>query len=117
LPMLITKCGLMRRAHLALLLPLLLVFAQQGGLLHEFSHLHYTGRALGAQLQRDQEHLHNSQCISCQSFSQVANPASGTIAVLAASRTAAPSHVYACRTLVGEDSPTPRSRGPPQVHA
>ena len=103
----------MRRLSLPWVLSLLLVFAQQGAVLHELGHLQHGDRgsvpALRAQLPAD------ATCATCEAFAQVANPASGAAHTLSASAsvylpTPAPDY-----TIVAADALTPRSRGPPQA--
>jgi hypothetical protein len=102
-----------RRLSLPWILSLLLVFAQQGAVLHELGHLQHgdrgQGAALRAQLSAD------GTCATCEAFAQVANPASGAASTLSASAavylpTPAPNY-----TIVAADTPTPRNRGPPQA--
>lgn len=107
----------MRRFTLALALPLLLLFAQQGALLHELSHTYYTGRQLGAQVRHDDQLPDNSVCPACQAFAQVANPVGHSAPVLAVPPAAylpSPSPTY---HIIGAAAPTPRSRGPPPARA
>lgn len=103
----------MRRLSLPWVLSLLLVFAQHGAVLHELGHLSHdrgSAPALRADL-----HLGDGPCATCEAFAQVANPASGAAGTLAASAALylpTPDPVYA---IVAADTPTPRSRGPPQA--
>ena len=104
---------MLRRLSLPWVLSLLLVFAQQGGVLHELGHLshsdHSTGPALSAQQPAD------VVCPTCEAFAQVANPASGTASTLAASAAVyfpPPAPVF---RVIAADTLTPRSRGPPQA--
>lgn len=104
----------MRRSFVAWLLALLLVFAQQGAVLHGLGHLSHAAAHTGAQL----EELNASdggQCASCDGFAQVANPAgaSGNSITLAPSRLAAPG--TPCPAFLAAEALNPRSRGPPQV--
>src|ERR1700689_3054209 len=100
------------RSRLALALPLLLIFAQQGAMLHELSLIHragtdqvrYEGSALGAKV-----------CETCLAFAQVGNPASAPVAALpavAAVRHYAPDPSF---SITAAEAPPPRSRGPPPV--
>jgi hypothetical protein len=107
----------MRRFRLALVLPLLLLFAQHGAVLHELSHMSYTAHTGGAQVQHDEQLLDNSLCPACYSFAQVTSPTTGAAWVLVTvgaptiKIAALPYRVTAAETL------TPRSRGPPQAKA
>ena len=105
----------MRRSSLSWLLSLLLVLVQHGGVLHELGHLSHSDTASGATLRDDPHALNNSPCATCAAFAQIANPATAAapaVAVIPAGclPTAAPRY-----EIVGVDTPTPRSRGPPQV--
>jgi hypothetical protein len=102
-----------RRCSLPWLLSLLLVFAQQGAVLHELGHLQHgdrtQGAALRAQLPAD------GPCATCEAFTQVANPAAGAAHTFSASAPvylSVPAPIYA---IIAADTPTPRSRGPPQA--
>src|ERR1700692_715976 len=100
------------RFRLALALPLLLVFAQQGAMLHELSHVHRIG---ADQVRYEGSVLGGKVCETCLAFAQVGNPASAPIAVLpavAAVHCYAPEPIYAFN---GAEAPPPRSRGPPRV--
>src|ERR1700680_4469274 len=57
----------MRRFRLALALPLLLVFAQQGAMLHELSHIYRTG---GPQQRYEGTLLQGKLCQTCLAFEQ-----------------------------------------------
>ena len=97
--------------RLALVLPLLLLFAQQGAMLHELSHIHP-----GAGQVRYENDLRAGKiCDICAAFAQVGNPASASVAVLpavAAVRHYVPAPLY---SIVATEALPPRSRGPPRV--
>jgi hypothetical protein len=104
----------MHRRYLSWLVSLLLVLAQHGAMLHELSHLSRDTGPQGATL-HGKVVLEHGLCLSCEAFSQVANPAAGAGATAPpwlASYCPAPAPLY---PIVGADAPTPRSRGPPQV--
>lgn len=106
----------MQRLRLALLLPLMLVLAQQGAVLHELSHLYYTGSpAGGAQLSEDRLLGDNSQCSACLAFAQVANPAAASLASLPALPPPPLTLPEPHYSIVAALPPTPRSRGPPHA--
>jgi hypothetical protein len=100
------------RIRLALILPLLLVFAQQGAMLHELSHLRNAG---STPVRYEANSLGDKLCETCAAFSQVGNPASAPTANLASVEVA--KHVASEPTysIVGAQAPAPRSRGPPHV--
>jgi hypothetical protein len=100
------------RARLALILPLLLVFAQQGAMLHELSHIHRVG---SDQVRYEHGFLAGKFCDTCAAFAQVGNPASAAVAVLPAVATVrhyVPAPIY---SIVAAEALPPRSRGPPRV--
>jgi hypothetical protein len=102
-----------RRLSLPWVLSLLLVFAQQGAVLHELGHLSAGERAAGSALRAQLPA--GGPCATCEAFAQLANPASGAAHTLSASAPAyfaAPAPVYA---IIAADTLTPRSRGPPQA--
>ena len=93
---------------------LLLVLVQHAAVLHELGHLSHHDRGDTPSLWADPG-LGDAACPTCEAFAQVTNPASGTASTLAASAAvyvpiSAP--VYA---IIAADTPTPRSRGPPQA--
>ena len=104
-----------RRSSLALLLSFLLLFVQHGAVLHELGHLSHDGSA-GAAAQRADLHGSKSAfCLTCEGFAQIANPAAGgvpAIAVLPSGCLPTPDPRYA---VIAANTPTPRSRGPPQA--
>ena len=103
------------RLRLSWLVSLLLVLAQHGALLHELGHLSRGTAAAGTALQPHPGALESGACLTCEAFSQVANPATAGAAHVPASPAAlipTPAPRYA---IVAADAPTPRSRGPPQV--
>jgi hypothetical protein len=107
----------MRRFRFGLLLPLLLLFAQHGAVLHELSHLSYVAYTDGAQLQHNEHLLENSLCLACYSFAQVTSPAAHALWGLE-TRDAPTFKIPAPNCPVARaDTPTPRSRGPPHLQA
>jgi len=98
--------------RLALVLPLLLVFAQHGAMLHELSHIHPGG---SAQVRYENDLLAGKICDICAAFAQVGNPASASVAVVptvATVRHYVPAPLY---SIVAAEALSPRSRGPPRV--
>jgi hypothetical protein len=98
--------------RLALVLPLLLLFAQQGAMLHELSHIHPVG---SGQVRYDNNLVAGKICDICAAFAPVGNPASASVAVLpevAAVRHYAHAPLY---SIVAAEALSPRSRGPPRV--
>lgn len=104
----------MRRVSLPWVLSLLLVFAQQGALLHGLGHLSHGASHAGAEL-TDLQGDERGSCASCDAFAQVANPAGGTAAALSACPLRLLPSVGACHAFAGAYALTPRSRGPPQA--
>ncbi|MBV8145381.1 MAG: hypothetical protein JO184_10280 [Gammaproteobacteria bacterium] len=105
----------MRRSSLALLLSFLLVFVQHGALLHELGHLGHGSVPGSSALAADPHDLNGTACPTCEGFAQIAHPAAAGVAAIAicpAACLATPDPAYA---VVAANSPTPRSRGPPQA--
>lgn len=100
----------MSRNRVVLALALLLVFAQQGAILHELGHVYRTS----APALRNYATLpHGKMCETCLAFAQAANPASGTQSMppaVAATRYVSPVPQY---SIIATGAPAPRSRGPP----
>jgi hypothetical protein len=99
-----------RRLSVAWLLSLLLVFAQHGALLHELGHLIRAGHAGPVLLASD-----DGVCPTCEAYAQIANPASAPSADLAVCPAVSVSPPEPHYGIAAADTPTPRSRGPPQV--
>jgi hypothetical protein len=98
--------------RLALVLPLLLVFAQQGAMLHELSHIQPVGTG---QVRYENNALASKICDICAAYAQVGNPASASVAVLPTAATVrhyVPAPLY---SIVAAEALPPRSRGPPRV--
>jgi len=105
----------MRRLGLSWVLSLLLVFVQQGALLHEISHLQQSLQRAGETLRADTGRTGNAPCLTCEAFSQAASPALGGSPPITPSSAVFLPTIYASHTAAGVEVPTPRSRGPPQV--
>jgi hypothetical protein len=98
--------------RLALVLPLLLVFAQQGAMLHELSHIHPFG---SGQVRYEHDLLAGKFCDTCAAFAQVGNPASAPVAVLPAVATVRHYVSAPLYSIVAAEALPPRSRGPPRA--
>jgi hypothetical protein len=103
----------MRKLHISLGLALLLLLAQQGAVLHELSHICRAGSNVEARVHADT--LLEKTCELCLAFSQVANPAGNTIAVVRFEPSACAAGTQIPSAATPADTPTPRSRGPPSV--
>jgi hypothetical protein len=104
-----------RRFPLAWVLSLLLVFVQHGAVLHELGHLSHAGSIGSTALAADPHALNGANCATCEGFAQIANPAAAgvpAVAVCPSGCLLTPDPRYA---ILATDSPTPRSRGPPQA--
>jgi hypothetical protein len=105
----------MRRSSLALLLSFLLVFVQHGAVLHELGHLSHSGSASGSALRADTQPLNSAFCPTCEEFAQIANPAAAAVPVVGVCPSRyLPTPDPDCAILPA-NTPTPRSRGPPQA--
>ena len=107
----------MRRVRLDFVLPLLLLVAQHGAVLHEISHIAYAGHVQRAQLQPDAHLLDNRFCPTCYAFAQVLSPTAGSLAALPAPDTARLRSLDSTNAVISAESPIPRNRGPPQPFA
>ncbi len=100
----------LRRLCSSVLLPLLLLLAQQGALLHELSHY----AADDAPARRNGQHPQAEHCQLCLAYAQIAPaPAPGQLApqLLAGLRFERTATISA--GLDSAAAPAPRSRGPP----
>ena len=104
--------GLTSRLRLILLLPLLMLLAQQGAWLHQLGHAACSAHEQAMAQQAD-DRANGARCPTCQSFSQVS---------FAASATAVHSAFLPPAYLPGSEprfafvpvtQPRPRNRGPP----
>ena len=101
---------MMRRFHIALLFPLLLVLSQQAAVSHELSHFH-GGSDVATWTQTNP--AADSTCRLCLAFSQVSNPANASVHVPAGPLTALQLSPQPSYSILAAGVPTPRSRGPP----
>ena len=97
-----------------LLLPLLLLFAQQGALLHEIGHLGQRA-ATGSSSPGKQDRLADALCLSCLAHADLGGAAAADAhqPVLLSLADAAPQAPAVPWTPAS--APQPRSRGPPSV--
>jgi len=105
----------MRRTSLPWVLSLLLVLVQHGAVLHQLGHLTHAECRDGTALRAQVQGLDAASCATCEAYAQIVNPMAaggGPIAACPLSSCATPSARY---TIVCTATPTPRSRGPPQV--
>jgi hypothetical protein len=107
----------MRRLRLVFLTvsALLLLLVQQGGVLHELSHVYYTAQHSGAHLSEGQQLPDTEHCPLCRSFAQVGASVCGSHPSLdlpPAAQLRVPDRVY---SIIGAKAPTARSRGPPEA--
>lgn len=102
----------MRGIRAALIFPLLLVFAQQGAMLHELSHVYRTG---DPQQRFEVKLPQGPLCLTCLAFHQVGNPASAATSV--SPSIPADNNVFASPqySIVAAEAPIPHSRGPPRL--
>jgi len=104
----------MRRRLLLLLLPLFMLFAQQGAAWHELSHYRFDSNpADSTTSKKKQPQPAERLCDECLAFSGIAGAAAPHVPVLellSFEHSLAPAEaVHAAAT----DAPSPRSRGPP----
>jgi hypothetical protein len=107
----------MRRLRLAILTvsALVLLLTQQGGVLHELSHVYYAAQDSGAHLSGGQQLPDMEHCPLCRSFAQVGTSICGfnhSLDLPPAAQLRVPDRVY---SIIGAKAPTARSRGPPEA--
>jgi len=105
----------MRRRYFSWVVSLLLLLAQHGALLHELGHFGHGAQPNGAALSPQAQSLESGQCLTCQAFSQVTNPATAAALHVPLSPAALIPPPDPRFSVVAANAPTPRSRGPPQV--
>ncbi len=93
----------------------MLLLAQQGALLHELSHAYYTAQALGPQASPGGQLSDSAQCVTCQTFAQLAHAASGSAPTPAVPWASALCIAPPLATAPGTRAFAPRSRGPPPI--
>ena len=102
----------MRRLTLSVLLPLILLFSQQGALLHELSHWHLP--SANAAVSAEAASVDSDICLDCLAFAQVAGLAQFDLPALPAHEGLGYHFVSEAAPSVAEAStPALRSRGPP----
>jgi hypothetical protein len=104
-----------RRTRLWLLLPLLLVLAQQGAWLHALSHTVYAANSHRVTVEQAQGSFENGVCPSCQSFGQLGTALSSSPAALPVLAIALRPQTAPHYSQPAEPLPAPRNRGPPQL--
>lgn len=110
-----TRFPLLRRLTLSVLLPLTLLLAQQGAMLHEWSHWHAAKAAADAQVEAAGA-ADRDLCLTCLGFAQIAGLAKFDVAVLPAPP--ALRHFFQAqqvRHVADAAIPPARSRGPPRL--
>ncbi len=99
----------MRRLHWLLLLPLFLLFAQQGQLRHEVSHLAKPAQSCVKETPANQDH-----CSLCLAFGHLSDTAKPDAAPVQLSTDLAYAFAFDVATADASlEALTPRSRGPP----
>ncbi len=101
----------MRRIHITLGIALLLLWAQQGALLHEINHIGRVHAQAGASVQ--QSLALEKTCDLCAAFSQVSTPAGNSVHKAVFEPYACLVAAHAPCAAISASVPTPRSRGPP----
>ena len=101
----------MRRIHIALLLSLALLMAQQGQALHALSHLH----GLSTQTWSASDAGTDATCPLCLAFAQLGHLASAHVAIATAHSVNVQSPRHSTPAVLAAAAPTPRSRGPPAL--
>ena len=105
----------MRKLLLTFVLPLILLFSQQGAVVHELSHLtDAVSRAASGQGSSGQQ-PGDLQCEACLAFAHLAGVATAQVAhpALLSFSFAVPANE--APVFIAADAPTARSRGPPTI--
>ena len=104
--------SLIRRLTLSVLLPLILLFSQQGALLHELSHWHVP--STNAEATAQAASVDSDVCLDCLAFAQVAGLAQFDLPPAPTPQGLGYHFVSEAALSVAEAStPALRSRGPP----
>ena len=103
----------MRKLLLTLVLPLVLLFSQQGAVVHELSHLTDAVARAAAGGDASGHQAGDLQCEACLAFAHLAGVATATVAhpALLSFSFAIPANE--APVFIAADAPTARSRGPP----
>jgi hypothetical protein len=116
------RVRMLRKHYLAFLLPVLLLLAQQGAVLHEFSHLYGNPAPAGFQsaFERasnggEQKRLPASACEKCLVYAHLAGAVSPHIPVISQPLLTFDFAQQLAAAQRGIDIPTARSRGPPVI--
>jgi hypothetical protein len=106
--------SLIRRLTLSVLLPLFLLFTQQGALLHELSHLHANAGPAKAEVRAEAVSVDTDICLDCLGFGQVAGLAQIDLPVMPSLEGLEHQMVaQASRSVAEAGVPAARTRGPP----
>jgi hypothetical protein len=101
----------MRKLYLSLVLPLLMLLAQQGAVRHEISHL---GGGHPPAAQGKQQPV-DKLCESCLAFAHLAAAAKPDVAALPPAPASHRAFDAEAHAFVAADTPAQRSRGPPSA--
>jgi hypothetical protein len=106
--------SLLRRLTLSVLLPLALLIAQQGAMLHEWSHWHAAKAGVEQQLETASA-ADRDLCLTCLGFAQIAGLAKFDVAILPTSPALRDRfQAQSVRDVADRATPPARSRGPPR---
>lgn len=112
-----TPHSLLRRLTLSILLPMVLLFSQQGALLHELSHWHVVPASVSAAASGPQAQavdIDNDFCLSCLGFAQIGGLAKfDALPTLELDSLSYHFAADAVRHVAELALPVARSRGPP----
>jgi hypothetical protein len=100
----------MHRFRISLGISLLLLFAQQGAIVHEIGHMSRVGH-VEVRIQPDV--VLEKSCELCLGFSQLATPASHTVQIVTFEPGSCAAGFLRICAANPTDLPTPRNRGPP----
>lgn len=101
----------MRKLYLILLMPLLMLFVQQGAMRHELGHL-----AQSSQAGHQKQHPGGTVCDTCLNFAHIAASAKPNVPMLWLTTQLRHHQVATVWAHITETiAPAPRSRGPPNI--
>lgn len=103
----------MRKLYLSLLLPLLMLLAQQGAFWHEIGHLAYANTSTSLSSHQREQHPIDKVCETCLAFDQIAGIAKSEVVTLDLLTFAFGLASVTAASVITADAPALRNRGPP----
>lgn len=101
----------MRRFAIAFILPLLMLLAQQGAVVHELGHLN----PRSAPTSHDEPLAHDALCLSCLAYAGIGSAAKPDVFRAPLLSFSHPTAAAIAVAVLAAEALAPRSRGPPTV--